>query len=229
MRIWRLVLVVACLLGAAVSCSSDGPTRVLLVGDSVMRQLGPALADQLPDDVRVRNEAVSGSGLLSPWFVDWPRNLDRVLDRYDADVVVFLFVGNYDLGGPREFETASGERIPDRTSPLFFRAWRAKAEQMTERAAEEADVTWILPPPMSGPDGQAVVDGLRADYRQVAEDTGAGLIDAYDVLARPDGAFLGEAPGPDGAPVPLRSPDGVHLARAGAARLATLVEDHLDL
>jgi hypothetical protein len=70
MRIGRLVLVVACLLGAAVSCSSDGPTRVLLVGDSVMRQLGPALADQLPDDVRVRNEAVSGSGLLSPTLVE---------------------------------------------------------------------------------------------------------------------------------------------------------------
>ena len=40
----------------------------------------------------VRNEAVFGSGLLSPWYFDWPPHLRRVLEDYDPDVVVFLFV-----------------------------------------------------------------------------------------------------------------------------------------
>ncbi|MET0739881.1 MAG: GDSL-type esterase/lipase family protein [Acidimicrobiales bacterium] len=231
MRAWRVVLVVLGLLAATVSCSSDdGPTRVLLVGDSVMHQLGDALIDQAPRGVKVRNEAVWGSGLLSPWFVDWPANLNDLLDQYDPDIVVFLFVGNYNFGGDHEYETASGVRIPDRTSPAFFRAWQAQAEHMTERAAEAgAEVAWILPPPMSGPDGQAVVDGLRDVYEQVAEDTGAELIDANDVLARENGSFLARGTNADGESVPLRSPDGVHLAPTGAARLAALVRDHLGL
>jgi hypothetical protein len=230
MRAWRVVLVVVGLLAAMVSCSSDaGPTRVLLVGDSVMHQLGDALVDQVPRGVNVRNEAVWGSGLLSPWFVDWPANLNDLLDRYDPDVVVFLFVGNYNFGGDHEYETASGVRIPDRTSPAFFRAWQAQAEHMTERASEDADVAWVLPPPMSGPDGQAVVDGLRRGYEKVADDTGADLIDADDVLARADGSFMARGRGAGGQTVSLRSPDGVHLAPAGAARLAALVDDQLDL
>jgi len=230
MRAWRVVGVVVGLLAATVSCSSDdGPTRVLLVGDSVMHQLGDALTDQVPRGVNVRNEAVWGSGLLSPWFVDWPANLNDLLDRYDPDVVVFLFVGNYNFGGPHEYETASGVRIPDRTAPAFFRAWQAQAEHMTERASEDAEVAWILPPPMSGPDGQAVVNGLRRGYEKVADDTGAELIDADDVLARDDGSFMARGTNADGQAVPLRSPDGVHLAPAGAARLAALVDDHLDL
>lgn len=230
MRLLRVVLAVGCLLGAAVSCSSDdGPTRVLLVGDSVMYQVGSALTEQAPPGVRVRNEAVWGSGLLSPWYVDWPRNLNDILDHYDADIVVFLFVGNYNFGGSRQFETASGERIPDRTSPAFFRAWEAQAERMTERAAEDADVAWILPPPMSSPDGQAVVDGLRDVYQAVADDTDADLINAYDVLAGPNGAFLARDANANGETEPLRSADGVHLAPAGARRLATLVTDDLGL
>ena len=85
----------------------------------------------------VRNEAVFGSGLLSPWYFDWPPHLCRVLEDYDPDVVVFLFVGNYDLDTGRYWESADGDVIADPTSREFFTAWRRQAEQMGERAAED--------------------------------------------------------------------------------------------
>lgn len=213
------------------ACSSDddGPTRVLLVGDSLMNQLGTALEDQVGPGAQVRNEAVFGSGLLSPWYFDWPPHLRRVLEDYDPDVVVFLFVGNYDLDTGRYWESADGDVIADPTSREFFTAWRRQAEQMGERAAEDASVAWILPPPMGERKRQPIVEGLREVYAAVADDTGADTIDANDVLADPDGGFLARGRDLQGRSAPLRSFDGVHLAPAGAAVLAADVLESLDL
>jgi hypothetical protein len=224
MRRRGLLLVVALLLGSALlpSCGDDGPRRVLLVGDSVMNQTGAALTNILREH-DVRNEGVNGSGLLTPDYLDWPAQLGRLLDRFDPDVVVFLFVGNFDLGTGEVFTTPDGHQITDRRDPRFFRSWRAQAQLMTERAAEDADVTWVLPPPMQDAEGQAVVEGLRDAYEDVADETGADLIDANEVLAGDDGGFLAETR--DGTP--LRNGDGVHLANEGARRLARLVADEI--
>ena len=222
------ILALATLLPACAS-ADDGPTRVLLVGDSLMNQLGTAFEDQVGPGVQVRNEAVFGSGLLSPWYFDWPPHLRRVLEAYDPDVVVFLFVGNYDLDTGRYAETADGDLIRDPTSSAFFTAWQQQAEQMGERAAEDASVAWILPPPMGERERQPIVAGLRDVYAAVADDTGADTIDANDVLADPDGGYLARGRDLQGRPAPLRSFDGVHLTSAGAAVLAAEVIDALDL
>ncbi len=217
-----LLLVLVVLTVSTTACGDDGPRRVLLVGDSVMNHTGASLTNILRDD-DVRNEGVNGSGLLTPDYLDWPEQLRRLMDRFDPDVVVFLFVGNFDLGTGETFTTPDGHEISDRTDPRFFRSWQAQAQLMTERAAEDADVTWVLPPPMRDAEGQAVVDGLREAYEEVADETGAGLVDANDVLATDDGGFLAESD--DGTP--LRNADGVHLANEGARRLARLVADEV--
>ena len=71
------------------------PRDVLLVGDSIMKSTGPALADQLGDRYRVHNEGVNGSGVLTPDVFDWPAQLPASLNQFDPDVVVMLFIGNY--------------------------------------------------------------------------------------------------------------------------------------
>src|SRR5262245_33665024 len=216
MRARTALVLLATLVATTLSaCGDDGPQRVLLAGDSVLSQTGPALSRDLRS-ADVRNEAVSGSGLLSPWYVDWPVELRRLLDRFDPDVVVFLFVGNYRVNTDDVFETADGHRIEDRRDPAFARAWRAQAQRMTDLAEDAgADVVWVLPPPMQDDVDQAVVEALRDDYEQVVDDSGASAVDANEVLADANGAFLGA----DGG-TPLRSVDGVHLAPAGARRLA---------
>jgi hypothetical protein len=207
----------------ASACGDDGPRRVLLVGDSVLSQTGPPLARALPDD-DVRNEAVSGSGLLTPEYVDWPTELRRLLDRFQPDVVVFLFVGNFDLGTGETFTTADGQTIDDRADPAFDRAWRVQAQRMTEQAEEAgAEVVWVLPPPMRDRDDQAVVDGLRQGYTEVVDEVGGSLVDANEALADDQGRFLGA----DEDGTPLRVPDGVHLAPGGARRLAEVIADQI--
>jgi hypothetical protein len=218
-----LLLVVAALAAAVSACGEDGPRRVLLVGDSVMSQTGPALARALPDD-DVRNEAVSGSGLLTPDYVDWPTELRRLLERFDPDVVVFLFVGNFDLGTGETFTTADGGTISTREDPAFDRAWRVQAHRMTERAEDAgAEVVWVLPPPMQGRDDQAVVEGLRSAYEEVVDEVGGTLVDANEVLADDEGRFIGT----DEEGTPVRVPDGVHLAPHGARLLGGLIAEEL--
>jgi hypothetical protein len=193
------------------ACGDDGPRRVLLVGDSVMNQVAPPLARDLPDD-DVRNESVYGSGLLTPDYLDWPAQLRTLLDRYHPDEVIFLFVGNYELGGSEGYTTAQGHHVADRQDPTFFRAWQAQAQRMTDATeAAGADVVWVLPPPMAHADDQAVVDGLRDGYEQL----GTSTVDADDALADDDGGFVAR----------WRDPDGVHLDPEGARRLAALIAD----
>jgi hypothetical protein len=214
-----LLLVLAILTVSVTACGDDGPKRVLLVGDSVMNQTGAALTNILRDD-DVRNEGVNGSGLLTPDYLDWPAQLRRLLDRFDPDQVVFLFVGNFDLGTGEVFTTADGHEITSRRDPAFYRAWQAQAQRMTDQAEDAgADVLWVLPPPMRDPADQAEINQLRDVY----EDLGTDTVDAYDVLADDNGDFI--AATPDGTA--LRNDDGVHLANEGARRLAHLIADEI--
>lgn len=173
----RVVVLVLLVAVAVTACGDDGPRRVMLVGDSVMNQVAPPLSRDLPDD-DVRNESVYGSGLLTPDYLDWPPHLRRLLDRYQPDEVIFLFIGN----------RAPGTEVDD----AFFRAWQEQAQRMTDLAEDAgAEVTWVLPPPMADAEDQAVVDGLRDGYEQL----GTATVDADDVLADgegrdPDGVHL---------------------------------------
>jgi len=216
------IIAVVLMVALAVSaCGGDaGPRRILLVGDSVMNQTAGPLAHDLPDD-DVRNESVFGSGLLTAGYVDWPAQLGRLLDHYRPDVVVFLFVGNYEFSDDESdlYTTADGHRIETRTDPAFFRAWQAQAQRMTDAASEVADdVIWVLPPPMQFEEADTVADGLRIGYEHLDTTT----VDAADVLADDEGNYLAS----DGDTL-LRS-DGVHLTPEGARRLAQLIADQLD-
>ena len=92
---------------------------VLLVGDSIMKSTGPALADQLGDRYRVHNEGVNGSGVLTPDVFDWPAQLPASLNQFDPDVVVMLFIGNYTSDPAQMWVAADGRTVPDIYSPAF--------------------------------------------------------------------------------------------------------------
>jgi len=192
--------------------------EVLLVGDSILRQTGPALDAEVGWPDEVDNQAVNGSGLLTPSVFDWQAELPGMLEG-DPDVVVVLFIGNYtDTDLPT---TAAGEPIQF-GSPEFFAAWGVASEQLAVALLDAGvDVRWVLPPPVLDPELEPVVQGIRAQYEAVAErHPEIVLVDANEALADADGGFLAQVEGADGEPVPIRFGDGVHLEPEGAARLA---------
>jgi hypothetical protein len=198
--------------------------EVLLVGDSILRQTGPSLDDELGRD-DVRNAAVNGSGLITPAVYDWQSAVPELLEG-DPDVVVVLFVGNHtDVDVPLD---PDGDAI-EKGSPEFFDAWGAAAEQLAATLVDAGvEIRWVLPPPMLAPDNQAIADGLTAEFEAVAaRHPEVVLVDADRALAGDDGSFLAQVEDEDGEVVPLRAGDGVHLDDEGARRLAALIAESL--
>jgi hypothetical protein len=222
-RVAGLVVLGLLAVGAGVGeALTPGTEHVLLVGDSIMRQTGPALTRQLGDEYTVHNEGVNGSGLLTPGFFDWADQLEQDLVRTDPDVVVMLFIGNYteDLG--ELWSTPEGEVIRSVGAPHFAREWGRQVDAAMAAIAESgARVVLVLPPPMVTPELQAVVDGLRAEYqRAAAEWDFITLADAADAVGGENGEWVAGLPAGDGSLRPVRVPDTVHLAEHGQRLVA---------
>lgn len=222
-RAGGLVVLVVLAGGVAVGAALRPPTaQVLLVGDSILRQTGPALTRQLGDGYTVHNEGVNGSGLLTPGFFDWSDELDQDLVRTDPDVVVFLFIGNYTDDPDQFWSTPDGERVRDVGSAAFAREWGRQADGAMATIAEQgAQVVLVLPPPMATAERQGVADALRAEYRRVGRDWDfVRLVDASEAVGGPDGAWVAQLPDADGRLLHVRVPDTVHLAVHGQRLLA---------
>lgn len=220
------VLVVGALVAKLVFAQPD---RVLLAGDSILRQTGPALDDTFGSDVEIDNRAVNNSGLLTPGYVDWVRRLERQVADDDPEAIVFLFIGNYTETDFWVDEDGNEVAI---NTPEFFDAWGRQADrlmQVLDDAGSEAKVYWVLPPPEYSAQNQEITAGLRQVYTDLAERwPQITLIDANDALAGPNGEYLASTTNRQGEVVPLRVPDTVHLTDAGARRLAHVIHDAID-
>jgi hypothetical protein len=218
------VLAVAALVGIGVVAwwRAADKADVLLVGDSIMRQTGPALAEELPDR-EVENRGVNGSGLLNPQVYDWVERLPGLLAQTRPEATVVLFIGNY---APEEewWIGADGEPVPPNT-PEFFAEWREQAELVVDRLeAAGTDIYWVLPPPVVTDESNETVDGLRQVNRDLAADhPGIILVDASPPLTDGAGRFVVTVPDGEGGMLELRVGDGVHLGDEGARRLAAQI------
>ena len=195
---------------------------VLLVGDSIMRSTGTALAHQLGAPWRVHNEGVNGSGLLTPGVFPWPRHLHASLSRFDPDVVVMLFIGNYTSDPALKWVGADGRRVPDIYARSFAREWGLQAERfVTQMIRSVPDVVLVLPPPMISARVQAVTDRLRTQYRAVASrHPEVTLADATTAVGGPHGEWVATRPTASGGSAPVRVADTVHLAPHGQGLVA---------
>jgi hypothetical protein len=221
---WRALGVVAVALtlvgvGIATWLSVRDEPDVLLVGDSVMRQTGPALDDELPG-YEVDNRGVNGSGLLSPQVYDWVERLPGLLAQTRPEATVVLFIGNYAQEKDRWIGPDGAPVAPD--SAAFFSEWRSQAEEVvTMLEASGTDIYWVLPPPVASEVGNETILGLREVYRDLAADhPQMTLVDAASPLTDGTGEFKWSVPDGAGGELQLRVGDGVHLAPEGARRLA---------
>ncbi|MEL7208223.1 MAG: GDSL-type esterase/lipase family protein [Actinomycetota bacterium] len=216
-----VVAVLAVVAGAGVLAWLDvrGERDVLLVGDSIMRQTGPALEEALPSH-SIDNRGVNGSGLLNPQVYDWVDRLPGVVARARPETTVVLFIGNY---APEDewWIDAAGDPVPPDTE-AFYAEWREQAERIVAILEESgSDIVWVLPPPVSSAAGNRTIAGLRAVYEDLAAaHPSITLVDAAPPLSDDDGAYVGSVVLPDGGVVDLRTGDGVHLAPTGAALIA---------
>ena len=207
-------------LGAAV-IALTAHRKVLLIGDSIMQSAGPAATGALQrQGYHVRVVAYFGTGLLDARF-DWLGRMRQVVAQYQPDTVVVEFVGNYGVFGTRP-------GIVDMT-PQFYAAWASVAQQATDvLSSGHAQVYWVLGPPLAKPVPEQklrLLDQIYLGLRAPASPARHPLfVDEAKPFSDVQGRYLPSVVGPDGKPVPLRAPDGIHLAvPAGTQRFADAI------
>jgi hypothetical protein len=200
------------------------PVRVLLVGDSIMKQAGDELESALEaregvEVVDVRNEGRNGTGLLTPHVYDWQTEAPTLIEEYQPDVVVVLFVGNYT--SENLWVSEGGVEVEGYTD-VWFDEWEKQARELqSSLISSGADIYWVNPPPMIEEEGLRRVTQFRLIHRRIAEDwTDTVLIDGTDVLSDDEGNYASELPNEDGVVEQVRSLDSVHLTEAGSRLLA---------
>jgi len=216
--------VLVCTVPACSRSKAQPPkVTVLLVGDSIMRQGGAFVGDELSSmglhNVDVHNEGVNGSGVLTPHIFDWHAATKRYLAKYHPDIVVALFVGNY---------TSSDLYVDKNGVPVqpcsddFFRAWEYETRRLVQMAdAAGADVYLVDPPPMATAEGQRRVARFREINRSIAQDyTNTVIINGTKVLSDASGNYAMSLPNEHGQLEQVRTFDTLHLTEAGARILA---------
>lgn len=224
------LLTVAIVSGGLPGCGLfDSQVEVLLIGDSIMRQSGEFVEEALearPDieSVKVKNVGRNGSGLLTPGVYDWHDEAQEMIRKYEPDIVVLLFIGNYtddDL-----YRQPDGTPVEGYT-PAFFELWGAEAARLTDiLAADGAEVWWVQPPPMVDGELARRTTEFRTTYENLAaRRDDIELIDGTSALANPDGTYARELPDDTGQQRPVRLADTVHLSAFGGQLLAQVIAD----
>ena len=197
---------------------NSGPTRVLLIGDSLMAQAVPVTANALNQAAfSVRAAPAPGTGLLDTKF-NWLAKMQQLVDQYHPNIVIAEFLGNYGLFGDR----------PGIVTPAqFFSAWHAAAQQATDiLSSQGAHIFWVLGPPVSRPLDDQKVRTIARLYKSLTSPPGHGTvswIDEFPPFTDSEGHYIQSVQGPGGAPVPLRTPDGTHLSPVGAIRFSAAI------
>jgi uncharacterized protein len=198
----------------------EEPLRLLLAGDSIMNDLGPAIVAAAPGDlVDSTIDSRISSGLTRPDFFDWPSHLARVLEADRPEAVVLAFGAN-----DHQDVEVDGVILRTGTEAWTTEYGRRVGLVMDLLRRQGTTVTWLTLPAMRSGEFSAAMASLSAVYRDQARTRPwIDVVDLGAVLDAPGGGYTATLPDAGGAPESLRQEDGVHLSGAGARRAAAAV------
>ncbi|MBU1694195.1 MAG: DUF459 domain-containing protein [Verrucomicrobia bacterium] len=211
-----LGMLLACGLTTA---AADGPRRILILGDSMMR--GPAHSFELEfskrEGVETRPFTSLGSGLARLDVVDWLGRIRQLVSTFNPDTAV-MFIGANDL---QPMRTNRGVIRPEDAG------WE---EEYARRVGEAMDllgdgggvrVYWLELPDMPNPEIQKSADIINPIFeREAAKREFATFYRTRPLLSRKVGTFSRYVHLPNGMPLKVRDTDGMHLNRNGSDLLA---------
>jgi len=202
------------------------PLHVLEIGDSLGIDLGDQLRSQLDaaGSALTTVASLGDSGLSNVTDVNWPVHLAGLLTTDRPQVVVVFIGANDDQGLDLDGSAAAPGTL----------AWVAGYTQRVDDLLREATdagarVVWVGMPRMANPDLDAAMGREDVIYQRETQAFPEALfVSSNAALAGSSGLYTTTGDDLSGHPVPLRTPDGVHLTPAGAAVLARAVVDAID-
>ncbi|HEX6421435.1 MAG TPA: hypothetical protein VFZ77_23230 [Acidimicrobiales bacterium] len=203
--------------------TADEPLRVWIGGDSMAEVFGRSLAGAAEGtgvvDATLHYEMASG--LTRPDYHDWPAALAADVEAGDPEVLVVLLGANDGQG----ILLPDGTPVPEVADPRWADEYgRRVGALMDQLRADDRWVVWVTQPPMREPGYDARMAVVRRVHQaEAATRPWVTLVDSPAVLGGEGGAYTPTRPGPDGAEVPVRREDGIHLTQQGADMLAAHV------
>ncbi|MFN8036686.1 MAG: hypothetical protein U0V73_12200 [Acidimicrobiia bacterium] len=204
----------------AIATDRPASPRVLLVGDSMMWQLAPAIEARLAAaGIAARADVRSTTSPVGPF--DWQGRFRGLVDAYRPDVVVGLFLGDLAPG----YVDDQGDPVTIDSQHHYDLLGAAINEATTHLRSRGAHVLWVIGPRAAQPATEQRLEVLEALYEGVVDRSGGAVtvVDGFAALAGADGGYAFSLPDASGRPVPMRLPDGLHLSAAGVDRLAGVI------
>jgi len=207
--------------------STGAPLNLLVTGDSMAEDLGPALLEQAGTAGKARGEtdAKVGTGLVRPDYFDWSSHAREQMRDRNPEAVVVMMGGNE----TQEITLGDGRQLTD-GSEEWVQEYRRRLEVVMRIYAGESKrrVYWVTMPVARRAavthDFQLINQDIVAAAGQVP---GVTVVDIVGRLSN-SGQYADYLPDDSGRQVLVRARDGVHLSEAGARIAAGLVLQALD-
>jgi hypothetical protein len=202
--------------------------RVLIVGDSIAKDFGNALVNELSTTglVSATVDARPATGLSRPDYFDWNAQLAVDLERYRPDLLVAMFGGN-----DAQSFLVDGHPVSF-NSPEWIATYSARVHDFVEQAvAGGAHVLWVGMPVMESSSFAGSMQVLNAiDRAQVpaAAASVTAYLDSWHLFVDGAGHYAAYLPDAGGQLQLMRQSDGIHLSIAGADRLAAAATAFVD-
>jgi hypothetical protein len=205
-----------------VDVRGDPPLRLFASGDSMIFGFDEKLRAALgASRVSVFSDPRPATGLSKPLVLDWGAHAQRTAQKIRPDVTV-VFLGAND-GFPFRVRPGVLAQCCD-ASWIAQYARRVRTVMRWYLRGGRALVYWVLLPAPREPALATIFAAVNAGIRRAAPSfaDGVKLIDLGAVIA-PSGQFEEQITYHGRTGVVVRSPDGIHLAGAGAEIASSLV------
>jgi lysophospholipase L1-like esterase len=197
-----------------------GRCTVLEIGDSLGNDVGWGLARELGHDheIRLVQADKSSSGLLTPWFYNWPQKEKVLLAQYKPQLVIITFGAN-----DEQNLKVNGQVLAFGSAPWMVAYTNIVMKTATTATKTGAYVLWVGMPimqPNSYRNGMVLINSV---FAKVASNVpGMIFLPTWDLFANAQGQFA-ESARVNNVPSLLREPDGIHFSFVGENVIATYV------
>lgn len=186
--------------------------RIMLLGDSLMEDLGPVAHRALRHrkGLHFILTAKYSTGLTRPEYFNWPENMENAVAATRPDIIVF-FIGAND-GMPIKKD---GRTVYPNSSDAWRAAYRTKMDELFEIGRRyNCEMIWVGLPPMGSRYAKILAQTAQAQ-RESCDEQGIRFIDTVPILGDEDGRFRTYMTDSKGKAIRLRARDKEHLSPMG--------------
>lgn len=203
------------------SAATDGPYRILVIGDAMGGGMGGGLTRMVAatePSYQVVNRFNEASALSRPDRYDWATAVPKMMEGRDFSAVAVL-IG---LNDRQDIRTPNARLAFN--SPEWIQAYKANVDAVIDALlAQNVKIVWLGQPPMGDPAYDADMQVISALQKERAIAKNIIFVDLRTPFLGHDGNYDQRGPDDTGVDQKLRQNDGVTFFKLGNNRIGQIV------